>query len=89
MEAKPVSLLTLPHFLVQRILVLLPVDQRARCATVCRGWRALLADASLWTRLDLSGSSGVTVEVSAKTLRCAAARAGGALAMLDVRERDG
>jgi hypothetical protein len=36
----------------------LPVDERARCATVCRGRRALLADARLWTRLDLSPGSG-------------------------------
>jgi hypothetical protein len=83
MEAGP-SLEALPQGLAQRIFALLPVDARARCATVCRGWRTLLGDASLWTRLDLSAESGVTVRVNDAVLRGAAARAGGALQALDV-----
>ena len=58
MEAPELNLLTaLPLTLSRCIVLLLPVDQRARCATVCRGWRALLANTSLWTRLDLLGST--------------------------------
>jgi hypothetical protein len=84
MEAQPTVLSALPHAVAHRVFLLVPVDQRARCATVCRGWRALLADPSLWTRLDLSAESGVTVRVSDRVLRGAAARTGGALQMLDV-----
>ena len=87
MESEPQTLSSLPHALVGRILLLLPVDQRARCATVCRGWHKLLADCSLWTRLDLSDESGVTCTVGEKALRCAAARAGGALQALDLRRQ--
>jgi hypothetical protein len=85
MAAEPTALSALPHaLLVHRILALLPADARARCATVCRGWRALLDDPSLWARLDLSQDSGVTVRVSRRVLRGAAVRAGGALAALHV-----
>jgi hypothetical protein len=84
MEAQQVALSALPPAVAHRIFLLLPVDQRARCATVCPGWRTLLADASLWTRLDLSDASGITVDVTARVLRRAAARAGGALETLDV-----
>ena len=80
------TLASLPPALVaQRILALLPVDARARAATVCRGWRDALADARLWTRLDLSDTSGVTCRVNDGALRAAAARAGGALQALDLR----
>jgi hypothetical protein len=51
---------------------------------VCTGWCALLAERSLWTRLDLSHTSGVTHEVTPALLRAAAAKAGGALTALDV-----
>jgi hypothetical protein len=77
-------LCVLPLVLAHRILVQLPVDQRARCAAVCRGWRAVLAHPSLWTRLDLSYDSGVTTGVKERVLRGAAARAGGALETLDL-----
>jgi hypothetical protein len=66
------------------IFAQLPVDSRARCACVCRGWRAVLAERSLWTRLDVSRTSGVTAAVTNALLRGAAARAGGALQTLDV-----
>jgi hypothetical protein len=71
------------------IFALLPVDARARCACVCRGWCALLDDASLWTWLDLSDASGVTCRLTARVLLGAAARAGGALEALDVNREDG
>ena len=79
------TLSALPPALVQRILALLPVDARARAATVCRTWRDSLADARLWTRLDLSDESGVTCRVDDAAVRAAAARARGALQMLDAR----
>jgi hypothetical protein len=58
------SFSSLPHALAVLVFARLPVDARARCAAVCRGWAATLADVSLWTRLDLSDSSGVTCTVN-------------------------
>jgi hypothetical protein len=80
------ALATLPHAVAQLIFAQLPADLRARCACVCRGWRDALAVRSLWTRLDVSCTSGVAVEAHSKDalLRGAAARAGGALEALDV-----
>jgi hypothetical protein len=66
------------------IFARLPVDARARCAAVCRGWRTTLADVSLWTRLDVSRSSGVRVAVTDDVLRGATGLARGALTALDV-----
>ena len=88
MEPEPATLLSLPLILAHRIVLALPVEQRARCATVCRGWRALLAESSLWSRLDLCETSGVTCRVDAEALRGAPARAGGVLLSLSVRHRD-
>jgi hypothetical protein len=70
--------------IVLLIFAKLPVDLRARCACVCRGWRDALAERSLWTRLDMSRTSGVTAAVTDALLRGAAARAGGELETLDV-----
>jgi hypothetical protein len=78
------TVLSLPHALLLLIFALLPVDMRARCACVCRAWRAALSERSLWVRLDLSRTSGVTRAVTDALLRGAAARAGGALETLDV-----
>jgi hypothetical protein len=44
----------------------------------------MLEERSLWTRLDLSETSGVTHRVTPALLRAAAAKAGGALQALDV-----
>jgi hypothetical protein len=85
--AEPVAAadaLTLPSAVVQLIFAQLPVDLRARCACVCRGWRGALSERALWTRLDVSRTSGVTAHVTGALLRGAAARAGGALHTLDV-----
>jgi hypothetical protein len=84
MAAEPTVLSALPHPVALDILALLPADLRARCACVCRGWRALIADPSLWTRLDLSEDSGVTVDVDPRVLRGAVGRARGALEALHV-----
>jgi hypothetical protein len=77
----------LPLSVVLHIFSLLPVDCRLRCAEVCRGWRSVLLERSLWTRLDLSRTSGVRVQRYRPTLwdgllRGAAARAGGGLQSL-------
>jgi hypothetical protein len=75
----------LPHALLLALFALLPVDQRMRCAEVCRGWRALLSDASLWLRLDLSPVGGVARDAATNVLlRAAAARAAGGLQALDL-----
>ena len=66
------------------ILRLLPADQRARAALVCRAWRAALSEACAWAVLDVSPASGFAAPLSADTLRLLAARAGGRLAVLNV-----
>jgi bacterioferritin-associated ferredoxin len=82
-ERQSSALAPLPHALALYIFSLLPVDQRMRCAEVCRGWRAALSDASLWLRLDLSLASGVARATNALML-AAAARTAGRLQALDV-----
>jgi hypothetical protein len=72
-----------PHALAL-VFARLPADARLRCAGVCRAWRAVLAGPELWSRLDLSASSGVTWRVTGALLRGLAARARGSLHMLDV-----
>jgi hypothetical protein len=83
------ALSPLPLSVVLHIFSLLPVDSRLRCAEVCRGWRAVLLERSLWTRLDLTRASGVHVRVHPRhvcevVLRHAAARAGGGLRSLHI-----
>jgi hypothetical protein len=76
---------SLPLALLLVIFALLPVDQRMRCAEVCRGWRDALLERSLWTQLDLSEASGGLARPTTKRLlRAAAARAGGQLHTLNV-----
>jgi hypothetical protein len=86
-ERATTALSPLPLAIVLHIFSLLPVDCRLRCLEVCRGWRAVLSERSLWTRLDLSATSGVRVPQRLEgswdaLLRCAAARAGGGLLTL-------
>jgi hypothetical protein len=85
------TLTSLPLPLVRHIFSLLPVDCRLRCSEVCRGWRDVLLERSLWTRLDLSATSGVRLHAGVGALdallRCAAARAGGGLQALQVDTR--
>jgi hypothetical protein len=81
---------SLPLALLLVIFALLPVDQRMRCAEVCRGWRTALLERSLWTQLDLSeASGGLARPASEGLLRAAAARAGGKLHLLDVSKCEG
>ena len=77
----------LPPSLELEIIKRLPADARARAACVCPRWRDALKDPSLWLRLDLSVTSGVTCSVNYEALKAAAARAGGALQALDLTGR--
>jgi hypothetical protein len=92
-ECATTALAPLPLSVVLHIFSLLPVDCRLRCMEVCRAWRAVLLDRSLWTRLEVTVESGVRVRVSwrvresrafERLLRCAAARAGGGLQSLHI-----
>jgi hypothetical protein len=82
--APALTLTALPPALVLHVFSLLPADARARAACVCRGWRTTLLERSLWTRLDLSPSSGVAVRVTDAVLAGAAGKSRGQLAALDV-----
>jgi hypothetical protein len=89
-ERATTALSPLPLSVVLYIFSLLPVDCRLRCAEVCRGWRSVLLERSLWTRLELTAASGVRVrEVVTRGVldglfRCASRRAGGGLHSLQV-----
>jgi hypothetical protein len=91
-ERATTALSPLPLSVVLHIFSLLPVDCRLRCAEVCRGWRAVLLERSLWTRLDVTHTSGVQVpdlygrRSLDALLRCAAARAGGGLHSLQANK---
>ena len=70
----------LPEPVLRVIMLELPVDERARAACVCRGWRAFLSDVSLWQVLDLTLADGVAAErVTENLVRGAVARAAGGL----------
>ena len=75
---------SLPHAVALHVLSFVPADARARAALVCRAWRALTGERSLWTTLDLSTKSGVRHPVSDALLRGAAALAGGHLTALNL-----
>jgi hypothetical protein len=90
-----ITLVMLPIAVIQRIFLMLNLPTRLRCFEVCRAWRAVLADTSLGTHLDLTAESDAhRGEYEARwpfpgtqpdaLLRCAAARAGGTLASLRV-----
>jgi hypothetical protein len=83
-EPAALTLTDLPRALALYLFSLLPVDARACAACVCRGWRHVTSEPSLWMRLDLSRSSGVAVRVTDAVLAGAAAKARGQLAALDV-----
>jgi hypothetical protein len=77
---------SLPHALVLRVFASLPVHARLRCAEVCRAWRAAVDDDdSLWQRVDLSATGGVSPRLASDRLLAAAvAKAGARLRSLDV-----
>jgi hypothetical protein len=73
------------------VFACLPPHERARAALVCRAWRDVSYDVSLWMRLDLSRMRDAwarTDEDDDATLVGAAARARGSLQELDVSHRD-
>jgi hypothetical protein len=73
---------------VRAILLLLPADQRARCACVCRSWRVAVADPELWAALDLSEpTSGLTCTFGEAALLAATRRARGRLEALNLAGR--
>ena len=81
-----ITLASLTAETLREVLVRLPVDSRARAAAVCRAWRDVLEDSSLWTRLDLSHTSGVEFDaLTDAVLQSAAAKARGGLTVLDAR----
>ena len=80
-------LFPLPRCFVRAVFLLLPVDTRLRCCEVSRAWRALLADTTFFSRLNLSASSGVE-HLSLPLLRAAVAKAGGQLRALDITGLD-
>jgi hypothetical protein len=88
-ERESSALPPLPLSLALFIFALLPVDARLRCREVCRGWRAVLLERSLWLRLDMSPKAGLARPARDALLRAAAARAGGQLQFLDVSECKG
>ena len=77
------DLLILPLPFTHAVFVLVPVDTRLRCSEVNRAWRALLADTTLWERLNLSLESGL-LRFSEALLHAAVAKAGGQLRELEV-----
>jgi hypothetical protein len=85
-EPAPLTVAALPHaLLLDDVLSRLPVDFRMLCSEMCRDWRAVLNERSLWLRLDLSPASGVSRSGSmVALLRAAGARADGQLETLDV-----
>ena len=74
----------LPSPLLRYIMLALPAEARARCACVCRAWRSLLADATMWQRLELPAFNDETVERLMRTLRGVAERAAGQLRALKI-----
>ena len=74
------ALSSLPTQALCAVLLHLPLDNRMRCAEVCRSWRAMLAERSLWLHLDL----GVTSHPCDGLLRAAARRALRNVRSLDV-----
>jgi hypothetical protein len=89
-ERESSALPPLPLSLALAVFSLLPVDARLRCREVCRGWRAVLLERSLWLRLDLSEASGdLALPATDALLRAAAMPAGGQLHFLDVSECEG
>jgi hypothetical protein len=74
------TLVSLPLPLAHRIFLALPVQARGRASCVCRAWRNILAEPSLWTRLDMAD---VRVE-QRRFLAALLGRARGQLSQLEV-----
>lgn len=81
-------LVPLPLDLAARVLHGLPIKDRLRAREVCRGWRALLDDASYWSELDLRDCDGANGLPEA-LLAAAVARAAGGLRSLNLSSTHG
>jgi hypothetical protein len=68
---------SLPLPLACHVFLALPADARGRASCVCRAWRDMLADPSLWTRLVLSVKASSGLERAVRVLHGAAGRARG------------
>jgi hypothetical protein len=81
--AAPVSALaSLPRMLACAVFAHLPLRDRARAALVCRAWRDVSYDASLWTRLVLPAGQPYADDAFSALLLGAVSRARGSLAEL-------
>jgi hypothetical protein len=78
---------SLPLALACHVFLALPADARGRASCVCRAWRDVLAEPSLWTRLVLS-VKGVEWQRLLRVLHGAAGRARGQLHLLVLAHSD-
>ena len=85
MIADAVTLASLPPPLAHRIFLALPADARGRASCVCRAWRDILAEPSLWTCLDMSFLRAERQRFES-VLRGASGRALGRLSQLDLSQ---
>jgi hypothetical protein len=86
-QAARLTLSSLPRALQCEVFARTPMDARARAAAVCKAWCGVLAERSLWLRLDLSPAGGVARDrVTDALLRGAAGKASGGLTALDVSD---
>jgi hypothetical protein len=74
-----VGFAVLPASVIGDILSFLPADQCARCALVCRAWRGVVADPTVWRILDLGVDSGVLQPLTDAKLLAATRMARGQL----------
>ena len=82
---------TLPAELLHRILVLLPLDDRAAAGAVCTVWHTTASRSSLWTSLDLSACAPqLRARLTDSRLACllatAHSRAAAGVELLDVSD---
>jgi hypothetical protein len=89
MEAAPdvaLDVTSLPRPLVRDIFELLPIDTRLRCVEVCRAWRGLFSQPSMWSLVDFRGLRDEQHDTALTTelLWAAAARARGRIEVLDL-----
>jgi len=82
-------LVPLPLDLAARILHGLPIKDRLRAREVCRGWRALLDDASYWSEVDLRECGDGANGLPEALLAAAVARAAGGLRSLNLSRNHG
>ncbi len=75
---------SLPLPLAHRIFLKLPSDARSRAACVCRAWRNVLADPTLWTRLVVRAKEKCFVKALYGAARCARRQ----LRHLDITRQD-